>query len=263
MGAEAAPNIKVVIDGKEVVFADQKPFINADSRTMVPVRAPMEAIGCAVEWDGDNNQAIISRGDIVAVFTIGSNNYTANGLVKMMDTVPEIVNSRTVFPIRFCAEVFGATVGWDPVTYTVTIATEKEQVVKPDPTSNIVQATPEQIEQISKVFDTKYWRASKMIGGDGSKSFSEMSESEKNIAMGLLSTGIIKQDWIFATDENLAYRSGKSLYYLNGILTYSSGIKKETIRAKLVGCYENGSYSGVEIFGYDTDTGKEVFEDYL
>ena len=30
--------IKVYVDGSQVVFPDQQPFVNADSRTLVPVR---------------------------------------------------------------------------------------------------------------------------------------------------------------------------------------------------------------------------------
>ena len=128
----AAPSISVLVNGTAVDFPDQKPFINADSRTMVPVRAPMEAIGCTVDWDDVNKIAIITKGDTTAIFTIGSKDYMVNGQRMTMDTLPEIVNSRTVFPIRFCAEAFGAEVGWDQATYTVTITIEKQTVIDPE-----------------------------------------------------------------------------------------------------------------------------------
>ncbi|MDD3852749.1 MAG: stalk domain-containing protein [Syntrophomonadaceae bacterium] len=118
-----AADIKVVIDSKALVFTDQKPFIDSNSRTMVPVRAPMEAIGCTVDWDADKRQAIITKGDTTAVFTINSKTYTVNGQNKTMDTQAVIVNSRTAFPIRFAAEAMGATVGWDAATYSVIITT--------------------------------------------------------------------------------------------------------------------------------------------
>ena len=117
----AAPDVKVTVNGQYVTFTDQKPFIDKNDRTMVPVRAPMEAIGCTVDWDADKRQAIIAKGETKAVFTINSKTYTVNGQNKTMDTQAVIVNSRTAFPIRYAAEAMGATVGWDSATYTVII----------------------------------------------------------------------------------------------------------------------------------------------
>lgn len=144
------PTPKVTVNGEYVTFTDQKPFIDSNNRTMVPVRAPMEAIGCTVDWDADKRQAIIAKGETKAVFTIDSKTYTVNGQNKTMDTQAVIVNSRTAFPIRFAAEAMGATVGWDANTYTVIITTGQQ--VKPPVTSEKIegtpfyQATPEQIQ---------------------------------------------------------------------------------------------------------------------
>ena len=149
----AAPDVKVTVNGEYVTFTDQKPFIDKNNRTMVPVRAPMEAIGCTVDWDADKRQAIIAKGETKAVFTINSKTYTVNGQNKTMDTQAVIVNSRTAFPIRYAAEAMGATVGWDANTYTVIITTGQVQPpVQPPATSEKIegtpfyQATPEQIQ---------------------------------------------------------------------------------------------------------------------
>ena len=120
---EAAPDVSVKVDGQYVSFPDQKPYIDSANRTMVPVRAPMEKMGCTVDWNDKTKQAIIAKGDQLAVFTIGKNTYTVNGQTKTMDTRAVIVNDRTAFPIRFAAEAMGATVDWDADTYTVIITT--------------------------------------------------------------------------------------------------------------------------------------------
>ena len=54
---------------------------------------------------------------------MGSNHYTVNGTDTIMDTVPVLKNDRTVFPIRFAAEAFGASVVWDDASNTVNIST--------------------------------------------------------------------------------------------------------------------------------------------
>jgi len=118
--AVAAPNVTAV------AFPDQKPYIDSNDRTMVPVRAPMEAMGCKVGWSDQTRQATIKKSDNVAVFTIGSNTYSLNGINKTMDTRAVITGDRTAFPIRFAAEAMGATVTWDQDTYTVNIITSKQ-----------------------------------------------------------------------------------------------------------------------------------------
>ena len=122
--AYAAPDVSVKVDGKLVGFPDQLPYIDSNDRTMVPVRSPMEAMGCHVDWNDQARQATITKGGTTAVFTIGSNTYTVNGQNKTMDTQAVITGDRTAFPIRFAAEAMGARVEWDASTYTVNIYTQ-------------------------------------------------------------------------------------------------------------------------------------------
>lgn len=125
-------DIRVVVDGKEVYFPDQKPYADRNNRTMVPLRAPMEALGATVEWDQEKKQAKITKYDPErptmspwVLFTIGSKEYRATGIYKQMDTVAVAVGGRTAIPIRFAAEALGATVSWDASTRTVIISTAK------------------------------------------------------------------------------------------------------------------------------------------
>lgn len=136
--AQAAPEVKVQVDGQLVDFPDQKPYIDSASRTMVPVRAPMEAMGCTVDWNDQARQATIKKDGNVAVFTIGSKTYTVNGASRKMDTYPVIVNDRTAFPIRFAAEAMGATVGWNASAYTVLITTPKPSGIVLLPTTGLL-----------------------------------------------------------------------------------------------------------------------------
>lgn len=119
----AGQNVTVQIDGNTVQFPDQKPFIDGNNRTMVPVRAPMEAMGCTVSWNQSAQQATITKGGINVVFTIGSSKFTINREPRWMNTVPVVVNDRTVFPIRYCAEAFGAKVDWNQAGLVVAINT--------------------------------------------------------------------------------------------------------------------------------------------
>jgi hypothetical protein len=123
-----ASDVQVVIDEQVLEFADQKPYIDENDRTMVPVRVPMEALGAAVDWDAENNQAILEKDGVVVVFTIGSATYTINDEEFEMDTIAVTTGDRTCIPIRYAAEALGATVGWDGETYIVKITSEVADV---------------------------------------------------------------------------------------------------------------------------------------
>ena len=150
----AAPEVKVQVDEQLVEFPDQKPYIDAANRTMVPVRAPMEAMGCTVDWNDKTRQAIITKGDKTAVFTIGKNTYTVNGQTKTMDTKAVIVGNRTAFPIRFAAEAMGAKVGWDANTYTVLITTV--QAPKVQPIEGVKHTPPYMEGYVERIYVTKW-----------------------------------------------------------------------------------------------------------
>ncbi|GAC42136.1 stalk domain-containing protein [Paenibacillus popilliae] len=67
---------------------------------------------------------LISDMLVSVVTTIDKNTYTVNGETKTSDVAPMIIDRRTMVPIRFIAEAFGADVGWEQATKQVTINLE-------------------------------------------------------------------------------------------------------------------------------------------
>lgn len=57
----ALSQIRVLIDGNEVIFTDAAPFADENSRTLVPLRAVGEAMGLTVNWDNEQQQAIFTK----------------------------------------------------------------------------------------------------------------------------------------------------------------------------------------------------------
>ena len=117
----AAQDISVYVNGQAVIF-DQPPLI-IGGRTMVPVRATLEALGATVGWDGETQTVEAVRGGVAISLQIGSDVLTRNGESIIIDAPAQIIGGRTLVPIRHVAESFGATVGWDGDTRTVTIDT--------------------------------------------------------------------------------------------------------------------------------------------
>lgn len=111
-----------VVVNNTAIFFDSEPYIDTNSRTMVPVRAIAEALGAEVHWDGALWLVTLVRGGSVVKLTIGSNVAEVNGERVVMDTIAVLRNSRTIVPVRFVSEFFGAVVGWDGATRTVTVS---------------------------------------------------------------------------------------------------------------------------------------------
>lgn len=120
----ANPDIKVVLDGSEIVF-DQPPVM-IRNRTMVPIRAIFEAMGYSVDWNNETQTATAVRGANIITVKIGDViSYVLNGQAGAYDSEapPQIVSGRTLVPVRAIATYADCTVDWDGDTQTVIITT--------------------------------------------------------------------------------------------------------------------------------------------
>ncbi len=92
-----------------------------NDRTLVPVRAIIEAFGGEVLWDGATRTTSVGLdGDNVTLVTDSTDAYI-NGSMHTLDAAPAIINDRTMLPLRFIAEGFGLGIAWDSETKTVYI----------------------------------------------------------------------------------------------------------------------------------------------
>ena len=110
---------KYYVDSVEKEF-DTIPYIK-NSRTYIPVRFVTESLGASVEWNGNTQEVTIRSEEAIIVLKIGSNVIKIDGNDFKMDVAPEIVNDRTMLPIRFVAEYLNCEVDWDDSTKTVII----------------------------------------------------------------------------------------------------------------------------------------------
>jgi len=118
------PNqIRVTIDGKVQTF--EQPPVLLNGRTMLPLRAIFESLGAEVAWDGRTQTITAFKDDHVIVLKIGQSLATVDGEPATMDQPAQIVNDRTMVPVRFVSEALGAAVGWDANSRTVIIETKE------------------------------------------------------------------------------------------------------------------------------------------
>ncbi|MDO4531952.1 MAG: copper amine oxidase N-terminal domain-containing protein [Bacillota bacterium] len=154
-------SIHVNVEGKDVVWTDAVPFIK-DGRTLVPLRPIANALGLAVVWDAELQQAGFSDGETTVVFELNSKEYVVfhdetlnNADVVKMDTSAISVNGRTYAPAKYLAQAFGYNVGWNGNTSTVTISKGKVETVIPEakPAAANVKTDPLPPTDISKQAD--------------------------------------------------------------------------------------------------------------
>ena len=117
--ATPAPVIQVLLDSKPLSF-DTAP-INEGGRILVPMRHIFEALGATVDWDPTSKTATAIRNDRTVRLQIGAREAFINDQAYKLDVPGKIVGGRTLAPLRFVGEAFGADVKWDGATQTVII----------------------------------------------------------------------------------------------------------------------------------------------
>lgn len=186
--AFAAPTVTV---NGQALNLEQPPVI-VESRTLVPMRAIFEALGCEVNWEAESKTVFAQKELDYLALTIGEKNlYCSNGPIEL-DVPAQIINDRTMVPLRAVSEALDAAVSWDASTETITVVGkaqgdykyETKKYTENEETISVDMAYPQFIfraDADNTVFDTlnKQFAATartrasafrQMISEDGSQS---------------------------------------------------------------------------------------------
>ncbi len=123
-------NIKMWIDNKiarvngDAVTVDPPPQI-LQGRTMLPLRFTGEALGVEFVWVAETRSVEYEtfEGEKV-VLMIGNKTAKVGSKTVVIDPPPQIIDGRTMVPVRFISESLGAEVGWDGNERMVTVDLE-------------------------------------------------------------------------------------------------------------------------------------------
>ena len=104
---------------------DSPPVIK-NNRTLLPIRAIIEALGGTVSWNATEKKVTVTLGSKTIELWTGKNIAKINSVDTPIDStnskvVPEIINGRTMLPLRFVTEKLGCDVQWEQSTQTITI----------------------------------------------------------------------------------------------------------------------------------------------
>ncbi|HBV98705.1 MAG TPA: hypothetical protein DEF36_16940 [Desulfotomaculum sp.] len=120
---------------------DVAPFME-NNRVLVPMRKIFEAQGATVTWEEATQTVTGIKGDVTLKLTVGGAVYK-NDVELDIDVPAQLVNGRTMVPVRVVSEGLGATVTWDEATETVSITSA---VVTQEPAAE-VPATEEPVTE--------------------------------------------------------------------------------------------------------------------
>ena len=103
--------VSVTVDNVAVEF-DQNPII-IDGHTLVPVRAVFEQAGATVSWDQPTQTATITKDEYIVTIKYGESVMYKNGQPIALEQPADVINNRTMIPVRAIAEAMDFAVTWD------------------------------------------------------------------------------------------------------------------------------------------------------
>ena len=114
--------IKVYLNEIQLFF--NVPPVIEDGRTLAPLRAIGEALGAEVGWEGQSQVITLDMPATNIELKIGDPVAQVNGKDVVLDVPARIIDGRTLVPLRFVSEYFGADVQWDGGNRVITIETK-------------------------------------------------------------------------------------------------------------------------------------------
>ena len=140
----AAGETKVQLDGVYVNL-EPAPMI-VDGRTLLPARAIVEMLGGDIDWDNDLRQVHINHDGTHILLTIDNDVAYVNGVPETLDVPPQIIDGRTLVPLRFVVESLGVDVDFQDGTIfintsNITMVTSRDFVLS-DGTNLTILYTP-------------------------------------------------------------------------------------------------------------------------
>ncbi|MCK9479130.1 MAG: copper amine oxidase N-terminal domain-containing protein [Firmicutes bacterium] len=106
--------------GYPIMFADQTPVV-IQGRVLVPMRKLFETFNAEVLWDEAASTVTATKGETTISLEVGNTSAVINGQAQVLDVPTQLINGRTMVPVRFVGESLGLTIDWDSQTNTVII----------------------------------------------------------------------------------------------------------------------------------------------
>ncbi len=102
-----------IILNHEVLGFSVPPEMEND-RTLVPLRFLFERMNAKVDWNGELQQASVTKDNRTITFTIDQNEAKIDDQIVQLEVPARLINEKTMVPLRFFAENLNFHVVWEP-----------------------------------------------------------------------------------------------------------------------------------------------------
>lgn len=112
----------IVLDHKPLAL-EVEPVVD-NGRTLVPLRTILEPLGTSIIWDETTKTVKAQKGSKIVSLTIGDTKAYVDQTPVTLDVPSKIIDGRTMVPLRFVSESFGAKVQYDSISNTIFISSD-------------------------------------------------------------------------------------------------------------------------------------------
>jgi len=142
-----AADIKIEVNGKQLA-TDVGPVLE-QSRTLVPLRVILEHLGAKVTYTHETKTIVVVKSNTILTLQVNSCDAFQNAQLITLDVPAQVVDGRTLVPLRFVGQALGAEVRWDNHAKTVIVNTREDLNSESPPEGSI--ETGSQVEK--EIFD--------------------------------------------------------------------------------------------------------------
>jgi len=115
------PYMTVNWESKEIDPGRGTAPLIVNDRTLLPLRALVEAVGGTVNWNQELQQATVQTKYSTVRLWPDRPEAWANGARHSLPVPPQLVHDRMLLPLRFVAEQLGFEIAWEESTRTITL----------------------------------------------------------------------------------------------------------------------------------------------
>jgi hypothetical protein len=119
--------VSALVNGEEPNM-DVQPIIE-NGRTLLPFRSLAESLGAQVSFDQTTSTVTVTKTTTKVVLTLGSTSALVNGQPVALDVPAQVVQGRTLVPLRFLGQSLNAKVLWEPSTQLAVVLGDQSEVV--------------------------------------------------------------------------------------------------------------------------------------
>jgi hypothetical protein len=120
----AAQDVQVNMDEQVLTFPDTQPSLMYSDNVMVPVRPVLEHMGGEVHWNSATKTVTANVKGKEIELKIYEPVATVDGKYLDLQNAPVMVDGRTLIPMRFLVDAFGAQVNWSETDKMLSIDTD-------------------------------------------------------------------------------------------------------------------------------------------